>query len=137
MLTLGLAGHGWRDWLLALLIAYLTLMAGAAGVYFTSPVCPGSISSVVEILVFPAAPVLGFFILCLILFSLLETGVMVAIIGTTALMIGVGLLTISAQFKVRSAENRLVSLWGWGLFLLTLGAFAAVSTYGFCFSLTA
>ena len=137
MLTLGLAGRGWRDWLLALLTVYLTLTAAAAWVYFTSPICPGSVSSFIELPMLPLAPVFGFFVLCLMLFSLLETGFTLAIIGTTGLMIGVGLLAVAAQFRVRSAENRRVSLWGWGLFFLALGAIAAVSTYAFCGSLTA
>ena len=137
MLTLGLAGRGWRDWLLALLTAYLTLMAAAAGVYFISPICPGSMSSVMELPMLPLAPIFGFFVLCLMLFSLLDTGVTLAIIGTTGLMVGVGVLTVAAQFRVRSAESWRVSLLGWGLFFLSLGAIAAVSTYAFCGSLTA
>jgi hypothetical protein len=137
MLTLGLAGRGWRDWLLALLTVYMTLTAAGAWVYFTSPICPGSMTSVIELFMLPLAPVFGFFVLCVILFSLLETGFTIAIIGTTGLMIGVGLLSVSAQFWVRRVEDRYPALLGWGLFFLTLGAFAAVSTYAFCGSLTA
>ena len=72
MLTLGLAGRGWRDWLLALLTVYMTLMAAGAWVYFTSPICPGSMSSFTELFMLPLAPVFGFFVLCVILFSLLD-----------------------------------------------------------------
>jgi len=136
MMNLVRGGRGWRDWLLALLTLYLVFSGVGAAMFLASPICPGSLSPI-DLLTLPAIPVTGFFLTCLMLFSLVTADWNVAIIGTTALMIGVGLLTVSAQFRLRGGGQRHSSLWRWLLFLTILATFASLSTLAFCFSLTA